>query len=141
GESKYLKLSAVKDSERIELERVLPDFAIISNPLDLTGSATPDWYQAGFDVLGKSGDLEIIVSYFVVPNAPIFNNIDSMIEVMKNTKTLDKTVIAVMAGGEFTKRVEKKLQDFRIPVFTTARRVVHAADKIVEYSIWRAMHN
>ncbi len=141
GESKYLKLSSVKDSERIELERILPDFAIISNPLDLTGSATPDWYRAGFDVLGKSRDLEIIVSYFVVPNAPIFNNIESMIEVMKSTRTLDKTVIAVMAGGEFTKRVEKNLQEFRIPVFTTARRVVHAVDKIVEYSIWRTMHN
>lgn len=141
GESKYIKMSIIKDDEKKELEKVLPEFAIIGNPLDLTGSATPDWYRAGFDALGKSEDVEIIVSYFVVPNAPIFNNIENMINVMKNTKILDKTVIAVMAGGQFTKSIEKNLQDFRVPVLTTARRVVHAVDKIVEYSIWQRMHD
>lgn len=141
GESKYIKMSVIKDYEKKELEKILPEFAIIANPLDLTGSATPDWYKAGFDTLGHSEDVEIIVSYFVVPNAPIFNNIENMIEVMKSTKELDKTVIAVMAGGQFTKNVEKNLQDLSVPVLTTARRVVHAVDKIVEYSIWRTMHN
>jgi len=139
GMSKNLKMAKLKPDQESKLKNILPEYSIISNPLDLTGSATPKWYQNALEVLKDSDNIDIFVLYFVIPNAPIYRNIHELFELFD--KNWRKPVIAVMAGGQYTNEISKKLEKMRIPVLPTARRLVNALDKIVEYSRWKRNHN
>ncbi|MGC8565055.1 MAG: acetate--CoA ligase family protein [Thermoplasmata archaeon] len=138
GMSKNLKMAKLKPDQESKLKNILPEYSIISNPLDLTGSATPKWYQNALEVLKDSGNIDIFVLYFVIPNAPIYRNIHELFELFD--KNWGKPVIAVMAGGQYTNEISKKLEKMHIPVLPTARRLVNALDKIVEYSRWKRNH-
>ncbi len=139
GMSKNLKMAKLKPDQESKLKNILPEYSIISNPLDLTGSATPKWYQNALEVLKDSENIDIFVLYFVIPNAPIYRNINELFELFD--KNWRKPVIAVMAGGQYTNEISKKLEKMHIPVLPTARRLVNALDKIVEYSRWKRNHN
>lgn len=139
GMSKNLKMAELNDFQKNELKKILPDYSIISNPLDLTGSATPKWYENALDVLKGSDNIDIFVLYFVIPNAPIYRNINELFELFK--KNWNKPIMAVMAGGTYTNEISKNLEKMHIPVLPTARRLVNALDKIVEYSRWKANHH
>ncbi len=135
GKSKILKLAQLNDEENEKLKKILPEYSIISNPLDLTGSATPEWYKKSMEILESSNNIDVFVLYFVIPNAPIYRNINELYELFRIK--WKKPVIAVMAGGEFTTKVSKDLEKMNIPVITTARRLVNALEKVVEYSGWK----
>ncbi len=135
GNSKILKLSKLNNEQIENLKKILPEYSIISNPLDLTGSATPEWYGKSLEILDGAENMDVFVLYFVIPNAPIYRNINDLFELFR--KKWKKPVIAVMAGGDFTSKVSKDLEAINVPVITTARRLVNAVEKIVEYSRWK----
>ncbi|MFP3318464.1 MAG: CoA-binding protein [Thermoplasmata archaeon] len=135
GESKNLKMAILNEFQKKSLRDILPEFSIISNPLDLTGSATPEWYEKALEILKDGDNIDIIILYFVIPNAPIYRNIDHLYNLF--SKNWMKTLVVVISGGEYSKNVSRKLEEMGIPVITTARRVVNALDKIVEYSRWK----
>lgn len=139
GSSKNLKMAVLNESQIKELKKILPEFSIISNPLDLTGSATPEWYEMALDILKDGENIDIFILYFVVPNAPIYRNIDHLFKLF--TKKWNKPIIVVIAGGEYSRNVSKKLENMGVPVIFTARRVVNALDKIVEYARWKKNKN
>ncbi len=119
----------------MELKKILPDFSIISNPLDLTGSATPEWYEKALNILKYGENIDIFILYFVVPNAPIYRNIERLYDLF--SRNWNKTLVVVIAGGEYSKNVSRRIEEMGVPVITTARRVINALDKIVEYSRWK----
>lgn len=139
GMSKNLKMAKLNSDQEMKLKKILPEYSIISNPLDLTGSATPKWYQDALEVLKYSENIDIFVLYFVIPNAPIYRNINELFDLFK--KEWGKPIIAVMAGGQYTNEISKKLEKMHIPVLPTARRLVNALDKIVDYSRWKKNHH
>lgn len=139
GMSKNLRMANLTDGQKQNLKKILPEYSIISNPLDLTGSATPKWYENALEILKDAPNIDIFVLYFVIPNAPIYRNINELFELFK--KNWNKPIIAVMAGGSYTNEISKKLENMHIPVLPTARRLVNALDKIVEYSGWKEDHN
>ncbi len=135
GNSKYLKMAELTEDQKVSLKGILPEFSIISNPLDLTGSATPQWYENVLEILKDGNNIDIFVLYFVVPNAPIYRNIEKIYNLF--SKNWGKTIIAVIAGGEYSKKVSRNIEDLNVPVITTARRLVNALDKIVGYTQWK----
>ena len=135
GSSKNLKMAELTEEQKLKLKELLPEFSIISNPLDLTGSATPEWYENALNIIKDGDNIDIIILYFVIPNAPIYRNIKNVYDLF--SKNWGKPIVVVIAGGEFSKQVSKKIESLNVPVITTARRVVNALDKIVEYSQWK----
>lgn len=135
GSSKNLKMAELTKEQKLKLKELLPEFSIISNPLDLTGSATPEWYENALNIIKDGDNIDIIILYFVIPNAPIYRNIKNVYDLF--SKNWGKPIVVVIAGGEFSKQVSKKIESLNVPVITTARRVVNALDKIVEYSQWK----
>ncbi len=135
GISKNLKMAELTEDQIMELKKILPNFSIISNPLDLTGSATPEWYEKALNILKDGENIDIFILYFVVPNAPIYRNIERLYDLF--SRNWNKTLVVVIAGGEYSKNVSRRIEEMGVPVITTARRVINALDKIVEYSRWK----
>lgn len=127
------------DKDGIEtLGEKLPSYCIISNPLDLTGSADAEMYEISLNILALDSNVDILMPFFVFQDAPLVSTIRELHEIMSKIKRYKKTIVCVAGGGEFTMRQRLKLQENSIPVIPTAKRAVVALSKVVGYAKWRA---
>lgn len=129
-----LNLSILDDKSIKKLKGTLPDFCIFSNPLDITGSATAEWYKHSLDVLKEDKNVHIIMPFFVFQDAPLSETIEELHAIMKEIKDSGKTMVCVSTGGEFTKKQVMKLQKNGTPCFPTPKRAVKALGKVVWYA-------
>ena len=116
----------------------LPSFAILSNPIDLTGSATAEHFIMALKELNES-EIDIILSFFVFQDAPLASTMNVFYDAIEEIKD-KKMLVGVAIGGEFTQKQIKKMAHHGIPVFKEPSVVIKALEKIVRYAIWRQRH-
>ncbi len=134
--TRILKLGALSDKSLKNLKAKLPPFFGIHNPIDVTGSGKAEHYKISLETLAKDPNVDILLPFFTFQDAPIADTIEELHKVMKKVQKYNKTVLAVAAGGEFTNLQGERLQTESIPLIPTAKRVVDALVKVVEYSEW-----
>ena len=117
-----------------------PPFTILSNPIDLTGSATAEHFIEALKELGKSTDVDIILPFFVFQDAPLASSVHIFYDVIKEIQECEKTMVGIAIGGKFTQEQRKELARRGIPLFKEPRVVIGALEKIVRYSAWRRKH-
>jgi len=75
----------------------LPSFAIPSNPIDLTGSATAEHFIMALRELANS-DIDIILSFFVFQDAPLALTMQAFYDAIEEIKKHEKMLIGVAIG-------------------------------------------
>lgn len=117
-----------------KLKAKLPSYAIISNPLDLTGSATDEDYYNAIDVILDDPNTDIILVFFVYQDSPVSPNIIERISELKEKARENKKPILIgAAGGPFTTELNRKAERIGIPTYPTAERIVRAAWALYEW--------
>jgi 3-hydroxypropionyl-CoA synthetase (ADP-forming) len=139
-EESNVELAELSEQSLLRLKTELPEYCIISNPIDLTGSADASMYRTALDILGEDPNVDIILPFFVFQDAPLASTVNELHKIIEDTQKYGKTLIGVAAGGRFTRTQIRTLQKIGIPVIPTPRRVINALSKITEYSRWLA-HN
>ncbi|RLF48559.1 MAG: hypothetical protein DRN20_04315 [Thermoplasmata archaeon] len=131
--SKYLSLASVDK----KLRSSLPEYAILSNPLDLTGSATgEDFARAIMGVSETSDGGTAIILNMVLQDAPLGGSWQTMISAIK--QCMEKTMILACAdGGEFTMGVTRDFEALGVPVFSNPVLLISALDKVYENVRWK----
>ena len=119
------------------LKRNLPPFFGIHNPIDVTGSGRAEHYKISLEILAKDEKIDILLPFFTFQDAPIADTIEELHKTMRTVQKFGKTLLAVAAGSEFTRLQGRRFQEHLIPLIPTAKRVVNALVKVVEYSEWR----
>ena len=119
-----LKLAEYSEKTYEGLKRELPPYAQIGNPVDLTGSATSTDYEVALRHLGRDPNVDIIMPFFVFQDTPLDEGI---IRVVSDAKRYGKPIVAVAAGGPYTRRQSRRLEREGIPVFQSPRLAVRAA--------------
>ncbi len=132
--TRNLKLSVLSGESIKKLRQVLPEFCIFSNPLDITGSASAEWFRQSMDILRGDEDVDILMPFFVFQDAPLSETIEAMHTFMSELNDSEKTMLCVASGGEFTKTQVKKLQANGIPCIPISKRAVMALSRVVWYS-------
>ncbi|MHA1617333.1 MAG: acetate--CoA ligase family protein [Candidatus Njordarchaeales archaeon] len=123
-----LKLAELESSTKEELRKNLSPFTIVENPVDLTGSATPEDYKVAMDILLDDPNVDMLFVFFVHQNAPMDKSIiDVMREINKKARDLGKTVLAGAAGGPYTQSLNKEMEKAGIPTYPIPERLVRAA--------------
>jgi len=133
--SRHLGMARPSDGSTAALRKELPEFMIIDNPVDLTGSATADHFIRAMDVLYADDDIDIVVPFFVIQDAPLHSTIDRVLDYF--SEPVPKTTVAVASGGPVTRMVASALQEIGVPVVPTASRAVTALERAAWYSGWR----
>ncbi|MBS3815617.1 MAG: CoA-binding protein, partial [Hadesarchaea archaeon] len=101
------------------LKNNLPSECIISNPVDLTGSANAEMFDEAIKILARYKDVHCIVTIIGDPMPGIADVIKERFERL--------TIIPVMLGGGKEESEErKKLVEAGIPVFTTPESAMRA---------------
>jgi acyl-CoA synthetase (NDP forming) len=114
---------------------VLPDFAAIDNPLDLTaiGTSDPTIYPACLDALLRDDDVAAALVFFTVNRD--FDPI--MHAVVDRSRASDKPLVCVGLGGGLSGRGFAILEEGGMPVFRSMHDGIRAARSVLAYAAFR----
>jgi acyl-CoA synthetase (NDP forming) len=125
-ETRGMKLKRIDDKiERLKKE--MPDFVVLRNPLDLTGSAYAELYDKAMEIIGQAD------AYLLIFGDPIPGAFD----VVK--KHRDKTIfVSYLGGGNVEKEEVEKFRNAGFPVFPTPERAVNGMHAVRTY--WKMLN-
>ncbi|MBL7169422.1 MAG: CoA-binding protein [Candidatus Aenigmarchaeota archaeon] len=131
AERSKLKLPEPSQKLKQRIKHVMPPYAILHNPIDLTGDADAERYRVTIEECLRSNEYDgvIAITLFQVPTLEE-KVVDYLIELKKKYK---KPILACAAGGEYSNKLSKKLTKGGIPVYPTPERTVKVMKALVEY--------
>jgi 3-hydroxypropionyl-CoA synthetase (ADP-forming) len=113
-----------------------PPFYISKNPVDVTGSATSADYLLAMECLLEDPTVDVIMNWFVFQDTPLDEGIVGAVASM-NRKS-HKPILCGAAGGPYTHRLSRAIEDVGVPVFESAHLWIAAAKALVEWGKIRA---
>lgn len=127
-----LEMGQLEESTIRTLKDTYPEFFVVKNPLDVTGSATSEDYRIGIENLLKDPNIDIVMPWFVFQDTPLDEGI---IEVLENlTKEYNKPILGAGKGGPFTNNMSKKIESRGVPIFHSVQKWVAAAKGLSKLS-------
>jgi len=110
------------------LERSLPGYAVINNPIDLTGSATSEDFMQAIKICDKTDEINVIALFIVFQDTPLEDEFAENLVLNKPEKPL----VVFAAGGEYTRKKCRILNSNGIPTFQNAEGLVLSIKGLVE---------
>ncbi|HDO19912.1 MAG TPA: CoA-binding protein, partial [Candidatus Bathyarchaeota archaeon] len=125
-----LKLAKFKRKTEEELRKILPPFAITHNPVDLTGSATPEMYRQSLEIVAEDENVDGIVVIALIH--PPGMNYKVLYAVEESYVKTEKSILVAATGGTPTQKVLLEFQERGIPSYPEVERAVKAMKALVE---------
>lgn len=120
-----LQAAPLPDELRDELKKAVPAYFAVSNPMDLTGSATDGLFADSLEkaLAGDNYDIAIVAPMWGPP--ALSDNLPKLIA--DKARKFGKPVIICTPGGEFTRSRTELFRKQGLPVFLTPESAVKAA--------------
>ncbi len=126
---KILKMAELTEESKRYLEEKLPAYAIIKNPIDLTGSGTDKDYEISIRTAMEDPGIDIIMLWFLFQDTPVSRNISRNLSICcRNPK---KPIVIGATGGEYTRYMSGLIEKAAgIPVYSSVNDWVTAAEAL-----------
>lgn len=133
-----LELATLRDGTIARMRTHLPEAAVLTNPVDLLGTATVDDYRAALTALAADEGVDALVCLFVPALGASADEVARAISETAERFERDVPVLIVsMTAGD----VRGKLHDAgrRIPASAFPEDAARALGRAAEYARWRAV--
>ena len=126
-------LALAKFSRKVEeqLKEKMPDYVIISNPIDLTGDSDALRYKAALGSVAEDKNIDAIIVILLMQVSSLESNV---IEEIIEAKRYGKPIFVCSTGSDFTEIHKKILEENGIPVYPTPERAAKAMHALVTYA-------
>ncbi|MEZ0249177.1 MAG: acetate--CoA ligase family protein [Thermoproteus sp.] len=127
-----LEVPEIPESIRRELKRELLPFSALTNPVDVTGSATDQHYKVVLEALLPAAffDMALVVTLMQVPGLT-----QNLAEYIIDAKRFKKPIVVVNFGGsEMVQSFTRTLEEAEIPTYSTPDRAAKALWALYEYA-------
>jgi len=124
-----LPLGKYSDEILNKLSSSLPQYAVIGEYVDLTGSATSEDYQKTFDIIFSDPNFDAIINFIVFLNPPLSPDV---VQVIAKAQRYGKPIVNWATGGKFSQGLISKLEETGIPTYSTAERAVLAIKGLIK---------
>jgi acetyl coenzyme A synthetase (ADP forming)-like protein len=114
-----------------QLARLLPSYCSVHNPIDLTGDTDAERYQTALDALLGSPYYDAAIA-IVMLQVPLID-LDVVDRLSNIARSYKKPIVACTAGGHFTMRGARLLEEAGIPAMPSPVRAAKAMWSLVEY--------
>ena len=106
-------------------------FYLVENPVDVTGSASAEDYEFVIRTLLDDPKVDVIMPFFVFQDTPLD---ESLVERMATLNRLaDKPIVGCAAGGPYTARMVRALEEVGVPVLPDVAQWTAAASALIEW--------
>jgi len=129
---KKLKLAKLSDKSKKAIKKALPSYASAGNPLDLVGDADDLRFKRALEIAEKDKNVDAIMCILLFQTAPITEKVVDY--VIRFSKKKTKPLVVCSAGGDYVKKLVRKLEENDIPVFDAPARAVDSVDALVDYA-------
>lgn len=123
-----MKLLPLSESTISNLQNIYPQYYIIHNPIDVTGSGTSDDYITGIKALIEDPNVDLVMPWFVFVNIPLQQDIIEKLGALNHR--YNKPILIGAFGGEYSVRMMDKIEAKGFPVFHSVCDWVSAAKAI-----------
>lgn len=124
-----LKLADFSPQTKSALQKILPQYASVHNPLDLIGDADHLRYEKALDALVKDENVAGLLVITLLQTVSLTPKVlDVLIRLKKKTS---KPFVVCATGGEYTDKQAKILEQNHIPTYLTPERAVKAMKVLV----------
>lgn len=113
-----------------KLRKKVPGYAILKNPMDLTGDATSERYKLAIETAMKNDDYDaiVLITLWQIPTLDV-KTVDEIVKLNKKYKT---PFYVIAPGSEYTRKIAAKLEGAGVPVYPTPLRCMRAIAKVLE---------
>ncbi len=111
----HIPLAVISKESTFKLKKMVPEYAVIRNPIDLTGDATTDRFIETIKVCLNDKGVDSIVLLFLFQLPSLTIDIIKKLEIVKNTTS--KPIFVVSVGGSLTKEFLVELENIGIICF------------------------
>ena len=118
-----LRLAGLGENSKKAIKRIVPEFATVSNPIDLTGNSTSKMYENTLKAVLEDGNVDAVIIILLLQVSSLESNV---IESIIKMKSYGKPIVVCSTGGEFTDLHKKLLEESSVPVYPTPERAVKA---------------
>jgi len=127
----HFNLELAKMSESTLKKFKFPEYYVISNPLDLTGSASSSDFELSMKASLSDKNIDIVLVILLTQTPAIDPDITSSI-IELNRKKL-KPLIIITCGGDFTQLIKTNLEENGVPCFTYPMNAVKSIHTLCKY--------
>jgi len=130
-----LRLAKMGPESLNKIRRVCPSYAVLKNPIDLTGDATVERYAVAIRsaIDDPNVDMIALIILFQIPTLTA-EIVDVVSELSEKSK---KPIVVISAGGRFTEVLKKPLENNGVPCFSYPSDAAQALCALYRY--WRRM--
>ncbi len=125
-----MRLSRLSTSASKEIQKYVPSYASVSNPLDLTGDATTSRYRDVLPFVFADKNVDAVLIILLMQISALDSKI---IDVIASMKRFKKPFVVCMTGGEYTNIHRKMLEEKDIPTYGSPERAAGALKALFEY--------
>lgn len=132
AEDSGLELPALSEETKAKIKKVVPEYATLLNPIDLTGSASGEMYKVAIEACMQDSEIDgvFVILLFQPPN--IESDVISFLIEINNKSS--KPMLVCSAGGTYTQLHCGILEKAGIPTFPTPERAVKAMAILYKYA-------
>ncbi len=132
GIEKYdMKLAELETKMKRKMKRILPKHVVVDNPFDVTGDSGNDRYRIVLDEVVKEPKIDAIIVITLFQTAGL--NAEVVHDIINASNSADKPLIAVAAGGAYTKLQLNILESYGIPSYESPTQAVYVLSKAYWY--------
>ena len=108
----------------------MPEYAILKNPLDVTGDATVERYKSVLETALKSKEFDsiVVIALWQIPTLET-TLVDEIAKLNKKFKT---PIYIVAPGSDYAQKINVEFEKHNIPVYPTPDRAMSAISKILD---------
>ncbi len=135
-ESRDMELANLAPVTIKKIKEVLPNFANVTNPVDIVGDADSERYRKVLEAIEEDPEVDAVLAITLLQTAPMEPKIVEYLE--EFNENTDQAVAGCMVGGKYTSRHMKKMESSNFPVFPNPERAIRALEGLFQYGTWKS---
>jgi acetyl coenzyme A synthetase (ADP forming)-like protein len=133
-EARGLEVATLSESTRRELNRVLPEEASVSNPVDMIASADQEDYRTVLEQVLADDSVDSVIAAFVPPLG--IDAVDVARAIRRAGENAHKPVMAVLMGREGLPQGMAELRDAGVPAYIFPESASRALAAMERHRRW-----